>query len=83
MPVGAPVLGTVLRVWKSLAAAGVNAALVRAGPVWQRNYYEHIIRNEQSLERIRQSILDNPRRWSADRDSPAAEAPEAPHPRRY
>jgi len=45
-------------------------------PVWQRNYYEHITRNEQSLNRIRQYIADNPQRWAFDRENPAALAPE-------
>ncbi|MDX1972293.1 MAG: transposase [Candidatus Sumerlaeia bacterium] len=34
------------------------------GKVWQRNYFEHIIRNEKSYRLIQQYILDNPRRWS-------------------
>jgi len=34
--------------------------------VWQRNYYEHIIRDEESLHRIRQYIADNPGRWTLD-----------------
>jgi putative transposase len=40
--------------------------------LWQRNYYEHIIRDEESLSRIRQYILDNPARWEFDRENPAA-----------
>lgn len=39
------------------------------GPVWQRGYYEHIIREEESLNRIRQYILDNPARWATDHDN--------------
>lgn len=35
-------------------------------PIWQRNYYEHIIRNETALAQIRQYITDNPRRWEND-----------------
>ncbi|MFN3614580.1 MAG: transposase [Rubrimonas sp.] len=46
------------------------------GRLWQRNYYEHIIRSEESLNRIRQYILDNPMRWSFDRENPAVTAPE-------
>ena len=46
------------------------------GRVWQRNYYEHIIRNEDSLNRIRQYILENPAEWAIDRDNPLAVAPE-------
>jgi len=40
--------------------------------VWQRNYYEHIIRDEKSLNRIRQYIMSNPMRWHLDRENPAA-----------
>ena len=38
--------------------------------VWQRNFYEHIIRNDDSLNRIREYIMYNPIRWAADRDNP-------------
>ncbi len=41
------------------------------GRLWQRNYYEHIIRNELSLNRIRQYITENPLRWHLDRENPA------------
>jgi len=44
--------------------------------VWQRNYYEHIIRSEESLNRIRQYILDNPLRWAYDRENPVTTASE-------
>ena len=33
------------------------------GKLWQRNYYEHIVRNEQDLQRIREYILRNPSHW--------------------
>lgn len=36
--------------------------------VWQRNYFEHIIRSQQSLERIRRYIRDNPMQWQVDHD---------------
>ena len=39
------------------------------GRLWQRNYYEHIIRNEESLNRIREYILTNPMRWTLDREN--------------
>jgi putative transposase len=42
------------------------------GRLWQRNYYEHIIRNEESLDHIRQYIADNPMRWAIDRENPLA-----------
>jgi putative transposase len=38
---------------------------------WQRNYYEHIIRNEESFNRIRQYIAENPAHWPDDEENPA------------
>ena len=35
-------------------------------PIWQRNYHEHIVRNEASLNDIRKYIIDNPARWRED-----------------
>jgi len=37
--------------------------------VWQRRYYERIIRNERELNAIRKYIQDNPARWQEDRDN--------------
>jgi len=39
--------------------------------VWQRNYYEHIVRNERELDAIRPYIRNNPLQWALDRDNPA------------
>jgi REP element-mobilizing transposase RayT len=44
--------------------------------LWQRNYHEHIIRDEDSLDRIRQYIQNNPARWLFDRENLAAITPE-------
>lgn len=41
------------------------------GRVWQRNYYEHIIRDDPSLQRIRSYIESNPEQWAADKENPA------------
>jgi putative transposase len=40
------------------------------GKLWQRNYYEHIIRNETSLHKIRQYVMDNPKTWTTDQLNP-------------
>ena len=40
------------------------------GKLWQRNYYEHVIRNENETNRIRKYITDNPAQWSTDRENP-------------
>ena len=39
------------------------------GRLWQRNYYEHIIRDDQSWRRIREYIMTNPLRWHLDREA--------------
>lgn len=41
------------------------------GKLWQRNYYEHIIRNDREYEAIRLYIRDNPIQWAYDRENPA------------
>jgi putative transposase len=46
--------------------------------VWQRNYYEHIIRSEPELDRIRAYIASNPLRWPLDMENPLARTPAAP-----
>ena len=67
-------LGIMLRAFKSISAVGVNRLLSRSGqPLWQRNYYEHIIRSEESLNRIREYIATNPMRWELDRENPCRE----------
>ena len=38
--------------------------------LWQRNYFERIIRNEGELQAIRNYILDNPRKWAEDKENP-------------
>ena len=37
-----------------------------AQPIWKRNYYDHVIRSEESLNRIRRYIHENPARWRED-----------------
>ena len=45
------------------------------GKLWQRNYYEHIIRDERDLERIRAYIANNPHQWALDGENPARAKP--------
>ena len=70
-------LPTIIRSFKSACSKRINELTPEhSGPLWQRNYFEHIIRNEGSLNRIRQYILDNPVRWEFDRDNPSSIKPE-------
>jgi putative transposase len=71
----APTLGETIRAFKSISAIAVNRLLGRGGrPLWQRNYYEHIVRDERSSNLIRQYIYDNPSQWAFDRENPEAKA---------
>ena len=71
----APTLGEIIRTFKAASTRMIRKT-VNPDFVWQRNYYEHVIRNEESLNRIRQYILDNPARWSFDPENPTATSPE-------
>ncbi len=68
---GAPTVGEIIRAFKSISAVAVNRILNRQGvPVWQRNYYERVLRNEAELDAARRYILDNPMKWGEDRENP-------------
>ncbi|MBN1373513.1 MAG: hypothetical protein JW987_16365 [Anaerolineaceae bacterium] len=66
-------LGAIVRAFKSAAVLRFNRMRFASGkPLWQRNYYEHIVRDEKDLQRIRLYIRDNPLRWSLDENNPTA-----------
>ncbi len=59
--------GSLVGGFKSASTRRINLLRGTPGsPVWQRNYYEHAVRDDEDLDRIRQYILDNPLRWEAD-----------------
>lgn len=70
---GNPVKGsipTIVRAYKSAVTYAVNAAENQRGAVlWQKNYYEHIIRNDRELNNIGWYIVNNPFNWQLDRDN--------------
>lgn len=74
LPMGTkPTLGRVVAYFKYQSAKRINDLRSSPGtPVWQRNYYEHIIRDDHELDRAREYIADNPRRWADDQENPAA-----------
>jgi REP element-mobilizing transposase RayT len=64
-------LGLVVRAFKSHSAKRINRLRkTRGAPVWQRNYWDRIIRDEGELNRVRQYILDNPLKWPDDPNHP-------------
>jgi len=67
-------LPTIIRSFKSACTRRVNTLKGISGTsVWQRNYFEHIIRTETSLNAIRRYIQENPERWHLDRYHPEAD----------
>jgi putative transposase len=64
-------LPEVVRALKTFSSRRINAWRETPGiSFWQRNYYEHVIRNDNDLDRIRGYIATNPPRWALDRDNP-------------
>lgn len=60
-------LGAIVRGYKSAVAFRINALRgTRGVPVWQRNYYEHIVRSDADHQNIWDYIQTNPKRWNDD-----------------
>jgi len=65
-------LSAIVQNFKSVSTRRMNAARGAPGTsVWQRNYYEHVVRNEQELAAIREHTTGNPARWDDDENNPA------------
>jgi putative transposase len=68
---GGKQLSEIIQNFKTSSARRINQLRnAKRIPVWQRNYYEHIIRNEESLELIREYIVNNPISWNEDKLHP-------------
>jgi len=60
-------LGAIVRSFKSAATKQAHeTGLLLRGSLWQRNYHEHVIRNEHDLLEKRRYIANNPLRWALD-----------------
>jgi len=70
-------LPDVVKRWKTLTTKRYSDAVKQhrwppfPGKLWQRNYYEHIIRNEEELNHVREYIFTNPLKWIDDKENPA------------
>jgi putative transposase len=63
-------LGNVVGSFKSALTKRINEMNGTGGaPFWQRGYYDHIIRDDRSLVRIREYIAHNPQRWGIDKEN--------------
>ena len=59
--------GAIVRGFKSASTKHINVIRRTPGtPVWQRNYYEHVVRDDEELKVIRQYVLSNPANWATD-----------------
>lgn len=64
-------IGAIVRTFKSSVTLRYNRVLSSNGiDLWQRNYYDRIIRNEEELDRIRSYIQNNPIHWTMDQENP-------------
>lgn len=60
-------LPEIVRQFKTFSAKRINQTRKISGrSVWQRNYYEHIVRDDTDLNRIREYIVNNPVKWLED-----------------
>lgn len=64
-------IGAIIQNFKSVSTRQINRIRqTKNAPIWQRNYYEHIVRNEESLAQIRNYIQNNPLSWDNDQLHP-------------
>ena len=64
-------LGQVIGYFKYQSTKYINKIHRSPGrAIWQRNYYEHVIRNEDDLRQIREYVLYNPLKWELDEENP-------------
>ena len=71
-PLRKPILGQMVAYFKYQSTKEMNV-VDNSGTItkfWQRNYYEHIIRNEKELKQKTDYLLDNPSRWDDDQENP-------------
>jgi len=69
-------LGSIVRSFKAASTRRINLLSGAPGAtIWQRNYYEHVVREESELQRVREYIVNNPARWAEDEENPNAVRP--------
>jgi putative transposase len=78
-----PSLGDIVGAFKSITTVAYVRGVEDLGwppfdtRLWQRNYYERIVRDDRELDRIRQYIEDNPIHWAEDAENPGQQKPAA------
>ncbi|MBU1650655.1 transposase, partial [bacterium] len=65
-------LGRIIGAFKTITTKGINQLYGISGQkIWQRNFYERIIRDNSELDSVRKYIQDNPMKWLDDPENPA------------
>jgi putative transposase len=70
-----PAIGQIISAFKSLCVKRWSEKMSQCGNTlkesfWQRNYYDHVIKNETELDLVREYIVYNPDQWSCDNENP-------------
>jgi putative transposase len=66
-------LSEIVRAFKTFSSQRINKLREMSGNLfWQRSFYDHVIRDDESLHRIREYIINNPLRWELDQENPLA-----------
>jgi len=66
-------LSNIIGAFKTTAATRINKLRGQLGrAVWQKSFYDRIVRNEYELERIQKYVQNNPLKWAEDRDNPVS-----------
>jgi REP element-mobilizing transposase RayT len=65
-------LGAIIQTFKSLSSRRVNTVQHTPGAIlWQRNFYERVLRDERELNAVRRYAADNPAQWALDMENPS------------
>jgi putative transposase len=66
-----PKLGQIVAYYKYQTTKLINQIRKTGGtPLWQKDYYDHIVRDEDDLNEVREYIIYNPLKWEMDRENP-------------
>ena len=68
--VGPGSLGAIIRSFKAIVARRAHKELEWRGPLWQRNYFERVLRDGKEFSDVSRYIAENPKQWKMDRENP-------------
>jgi hypothetical protein len=63
-------LSAVVRSFKAIVARRAHEGLRWQGPIWQRNYYERVVRDGKEFSDVSRYIAENPMKWEWNRENP-------------